>query len=54
MFIEVGNQTVLGILTGCVGVGRQNSVKPTQYHPILKVGKVPHISEKKNVEIVIK
>ena len=47
MFIEVGNQTMPGILSGCVGAGRQNSVKPTQYHTILKVGKIPHISEKK-------
>ena len=31
MFIEVGNQTMPGILSGCVGAGRQNSVKPTQY-----------------------
>ena len=54
MFIEVGNQTMPGILTGCVGAGPHNSVKPTQYHSILKVRKVPNISEKKNVEMVFK
>ena len=48
----IGNQTMSGILTGCFGAGQQNSVKPTQYHTILKVGKIPHISEK-NVEMVI-
>ena len=47
MFIEVGNQTMLGILTECIDAGQQNSVKPTQYHTILKVGKVSPISEKK-------
>ena len=37
-----------GIPTGCFGAGQQNSLKPTQYHTILKVGKVPHISGKLN------
>ena len=52
MFIEVGNQTMPGILSGCVGAGQQNSVSPTQYHTILKVSKVPGTSEK-NVEIIL-
>ena len=47
MFIEVANQTMPGILTGGVGAGQQKSVKPIQYHTILKQGKVPHIGEKK-------
>ena len=42
MFIEVGNQTMQGILTGSVGAEPHNSVKPTQCHTILKVAKVPH------------
>lgn len=52
-FVEIGNQTMTGILSGCAGVGPHNSVKPTQCHTFPKMGKVPHTSEK-NVEMIIK
>ena len=54
MFIEVGNQTRPGILSGCVGAGQRNSVKPTQYHTIFKKWGKSHTLVKKIVEMVIK
>ena len=52
MFIEVGNQTVPGILSGCVGAGRQNSVISHAISYNSKSGENPTY-QWKNVEMVI-
>ena len=52
--VEIGNQTMTGMHTEW-DVGPHNSVKPTQYHRIPKMGKALHTrGGGKIVEIVIK
>ena len=53
MFIEVGNRTMQGILTGCVGAEPHNSVKPTQLSYNSKSGQSPTLTSAKNVEMIL-